>query len=128
MAITDCICEGYNSLYECTVVGGVATVWKGTTFDCSSTDNEVILFHSINSTSQPAEACNNGAIVGHAIEFETDTYTSQLTVQFSSELNGSTISCAHDNGVDTPVIGSTLLTITTGSYLYYIYVLSMEDF
>ena len=116
MATNDCTCQGYNLMYECNVIGGVATVWKGTIFDCSSSGNEVVIFHSINSTSQRPQVCNNGAITGHIIREENGIYTSQLMVQVGTESNRSTIICAQDTGVNTPVIGSTLLTITTGSY------------
>ena len=115
-AINDCTCPGYDSLYQCTVTGGIATIWKGTIVNCRSADNEVILLHNTNFTSLRAESCNNGAITGRAIRVENSTYTSQLIVRISTEMNGSTIDCAHDTGVGTPVIGSTLLTITKGGY------------
>ena len=114
-ALGDCTCPGYNSLYECTVTGGIATVWKGTAVNCQSADNEIILLHNTNFTSLRAETCNSGAITGQAIRVENGTYTSQLTVTVSAEMNGSTIVCAHDTGVDTPEIGSTLLIITKGA-------------
>ena len=117
MAINDCTCQGYNLTYECTVFGGAATVWKGTAFDCSSKNNEVVIFHSnnVNSISQRAETCNNGAITGRLIRAGSDSYTSQITVQFSNEINGTTVVCARDNGTVSPDIGSALLNITTGS-------------
>ena len=113
MNLNECTCPGYTSIYECTVFGGAATVWKGTVFDCPSTNNEVILFHGINFTSQ---TCNNKVITGRVIMVENGAYTSQLTVRVSTEMNGSIIECAHDTGITTPVIGSLLLTITTGVY------------
>ena len=114
MAINNCICPGYNSLYECTVTGGIATVWTGTAINCLLADNEIILSHNTNFTSLKAETCNSRAITGRAIKAENETYTSQLSVRVSPELDGSTIVCAHDTGADTTVIGSTLLTITQG--------------
>ena len=111
--VNDCTCPGYYSLYECTVTGGIATVWKGTAFNCPSNGNEIVLLHA--HSTESAETCNNGAIIGRVINTENVTHTSQLMVRVSPEMNGSTIVCAYDNGdMDTPVIDSTLLTITQG--------------
>ena len=122
-AINDCICPGYNSLYECTVTGGIATVWMGSVINCQLADNEIILSHNTNFTSLRAETCNSGAVTGRAIRAENETYISQLMVKVSTELNGSTIVCAHDTGVDTPMIGSTLLILTQGGYTIAIMIL-----
>ena len=113
-AVNDCTCLGYNSVYECAVTGGIATVWKGTALDCQSADNEVVLLHNTNSTSLTAETCNNGAITGRVIKVVNGTYTSQLVVSVGAEIDGSTIVCAQDTGMATPVIGSTVVTVTQG--------------
>ena len=109
--------------YNCTVSGSGATIWKGTEFDCSS-NNEIIILHSINYTSERPKTRNNGAIIGRAIGAENDSYTSQLTVQISDELNGTTIVCVHDNGTDSVEIGSAILSVTTGTvaivYIYFV--------
>ena len=103
--------------YECTVSGSGsgATIWKGTAFDCSLISNEFVIFHDINYTSQKPQTCNNGAIIGQVVRAENDSYTSQITIQVSDELNGTTVVCAHDNGTDSVEIGSAILNITTGS-------------
>ena len=113
MAVNDCTCQGHNVRYECTVSGSGATIWKGTEFDCSS-NNEIIILHSINYTSERPKTCNNGAIVGRAVRTENDSYMSQLTVHISDELNDTTVVCVHDNGTDSVEIGSAVLSITTG--------------
>ena len=105
--------------YQCTVSGSGATVWKGTAFDCSLSSNEFVIFHDINYTSQKPQTCNNGAIIGQVVRAENDSYMSQITVQVSDELNGTTVVCAHDNGTDTIEIGSAILNITTGSAANY---------
>ena len=115
-AINDCTCPGYNSLYECTVIMGIATVWKGTAFNCQSAGNEIVLLHNTNFTSLRTETCNSGVISGRIIRANNGIYTSQLVVRVSVEMNGSTVVCAHDTGVNTPVIGSKLLTIVEGRY------------
>ena len=68
----DCTCLGCNQIYECQVLGEGATFWKGTAFDCLVTNNEIILFHSINSTSQ--RECNNGAVTGRLIHADNNFY------------------------------------------------------
>ena len=107
-------------MYECTVVGNGVTVWKGIAFaDCSSIKNELIIFHSTSDTIEMSECCNNGAIVGCDIRAENGSYTSQITIRVSDELNGTTVVCAHDNGTNTIEIGSAILNITAGSYCCY---------
>ena len=47
MILDDCqLCQGHNLTYECTVVGGGATVWKGTAFDCPLADDEIVRLYS----------------------------------------------------------------------------------
>ena len=57
--------------------------------------------------------------MGHVVKAENGTYTSQLRILVGDEMNRSTISCAHDSGMATSLIGSTLLIITTGEYVQY---------
>ena len=103
--------------YECTVFGNGITIWKGTAFDCSLTNNELAIFHTINFTSQRPLPCNNGAIVGRAVRAENGSYTSQIIIQVSNEFNGTTVVCAHDNGTNSTDIGSAILNITQGTYM-----------
>ena len=108
---SNCICEGYKQVYECRVTG--VTLWTGTAFVCDSSSNELILLQSISGT----KVCNNGAIFGQIIRVENDTYVSQLTVSIGAETvtNSMNISCFRENGSSTTLIGSSLLTITTGN-------------
>ena len=106
--------------YECTVVGGGATIWKGTALDCPLADDEIIIFHRANYTSQRPQTCNDGAITGRALSTENDTYTSQLNIQVNDVetliIKNTTVVCAHDNGTHTMEIGSAILNnnIMTG--------------
>jgi hypothetical protein len=64
--------------------------------------------------------CSDGAIIGCAIgPAENDSYTSQITVLVSDELNGETVVCAHDNGTNFTEIGSAILNIMTGIIVCY---------
>ena len=111
---SDCTCEGYNVTYQCTVVGQGATIWGGSAFRCSSTNNEITLFN----TDRMGESrkCNDGKISGFSLTAENNSYTSQLNVLVSSEMIGRTIGCFHDRGGSTAEIGSSNLMITAGRY------------
>ena len=111
---SNCACEGYKQVYECRVTG--VTLWTGSAFVCSSSSNELTLLKS----NSDMRVCNNGAIVGRIIRVENDTYVSQLTVLVSAETVNMNICCLHENGSSTKLIGSSLLTTTTGNTCYYI--------
>ena len=43
--LSECTCIGYTITFECTVLsgfGGATVVWKGSAFDCTRSDNEVV--------------------------------------------------------------------------------------
>lgn len=118
MMLNSCTCPGHNQVYECTVVGEGATIWKGTAFECAATNNEIVLFHEYsNGMSSNQRACNNGTIIGRIIRAENGTYTSQVTVVVRPEMASRSIQCIYDS-IDgtTTEIGSAILAITTGSY------------
>ena len=115
--LSGCTCPGYTSAYECTVLSGFggATVWKGSAFDCTTSDNEIVLLHSrFQQDARTHKTCNNGSITGEAIKVEENYYTSQLHVTVSLDMIGKSIECAND-GV-TMIIGSSIVTITKGMY------------
>ena len=112
VAISNCTCDGYDQVYECRITGSGATVWNGTAFNCPATGNEILFLHSSSDTDK---TCNDGAIRGHIIRDENNTYVSQLTVLISAEMIGTTISCFHDSRGTQSLIGSSLLTLTTGN-------------
>ena len=41
----DCVCPGNTLVFECTIVGAIATVWKGNFFNCPS--NSIVLRHRV---------------------------------------------------------------------------------
>lgn len=90
LATADCVCPGENATYECTVHGGVLTVWSGSVFDdgCS-----ILLNHSQFESGDEDGVCNNGTVVARGIRKENNYYTSQLTIFVSSNLTGRTIEC-----------------------------------
>ena len=80
-------------------------------FDCPERGNEITLFHNNNST---VGVCNDGEITARIIRVENDTYTSQLTVNISSELVGQNITCANDTGTELSEVGSIVVNTTDG--------------
>ena len=89
-------CPGDVLTTECAIMGGGLTVWQGTAFQCVSTSNKIILRHSgFGVSHNPAGSCNDGTIVAWALGVVNDSYTSQLNVTVSLELNNTTVECWH---------------------------------
>ena len=109
--IDDCICPGQRVTYECTVVGGVVTVWSGTIMEI---DCEIILRHYIIYLNS-YRTCNNGAVIGQGVEVNNNCFTSQLTVLLTPDLNQRTIRCSVVTGDEIIAIGVAQLLFTTGS-------------
>ena len=113
--ISECICEGYSAVYECTVEGPGSTVWKGGSFrDCPN--NRITLFHS-QFRSGTNGTCNAGSVVGRSVRVEGSCYTSQLNIITSPDVVGTTIFCAYDDGLNEMDIGNSTVTLTTGTIL-----------
>ena len=75
---SDCICPGHTLTFECTVMRGVGTVWRGSALNCNSGNNEIFLHDGAhgNGLEEPIIGCNNGNIVGQVVETENGSYTS----------------------------------------------------
>ena len=112
------MCPGHELRLECTVVGGILTVWTGSAFDCLNLPNEIILHHS-RFEGEKFKVCNNRTI-GHSINTTSDSdgikYISQLIIQLDEsgtlDLEGRTVECVHDNGTDDIVIGTYVISYT----------------
>ena len=117
VVLSDCVCPGHELRLECTVVGGIATHWTGSAFDCTTSNNEIYLFHS-RFQNGPSRGCNNGRIIGRSINttFDSDgiKYISQLIIQLDENgtLEGRTVECAQDNGLIITVIGMHTINYT----------------
>ena len=110
----DCTCPEDILVLTCIVDGGVITLWRGTAFSCPTTNNEILLRHTLIASRTASGACNNGAIVGRGLGEEDNVYTSQLNVTVSSDLNSQTIECAYDDGIRTNVVFTTVITVLSG--------------
>ena len=90
-------------------------MWKGSAFNCRSSSDGITLLHSrYNLSGGTDDECNNGAIVGQSLRVEDNYYTSQLSVTITPDMTGRSITCIHDNGTATDIIG--WQTITTGIF------------
>ena len=94
-------------------------MWKGSAFNCTMSDNEIVLLHSrFEQDVRTHKTCNNGTITGEAIKVEERYYTSQLHVTVGLDMIGESIECANDDGVTMP-IGSSTIAITTGRSFFH---------
>ena len=103
-------------LYECTVSGVGATIWRGEAFDCPGTNKEIQLLHGTNSIRE----CNGGNITGSLTSTQPNErfHTSQLRVRVGPDTNGTTIVCIHDDGAgNISEVGSAALNITSGTHV-----------
>lgn len=92
---------------------GQATFWTGTAFDCSSTNNMIILSHQF-SADGTYRICNNGAIVARILPIADNNYNSQLNVTITPKTLGKTVECHHDDGHTSMLVFSSEIP-TTGS-------------
>ena len=97
-----CTCLGQELTFECTVDGDGATYWQGSALqECSNqVHDRVIIRHSQHHTQQNTtqECGSTGTVVGTPVSAVNMSYTSQLTINVSQNLNGSTIECVSDRG------------------------------
>ena len=120
---TNCSCPGDILIYECTIVGGLSTVWKGSAlFECC--DQEITLLHSTFNDSyigvNKSCHCFDRDIVLQIVKTHdnnSNVYTSQLKINGSLRTAGD-IECLMDNGtqeqlIDRKTIPSGSMTVMT---------------
>ena len=109
-----CTCLGQELTFECTVDGDGATYWQGSALQECPNQNRVIIRHSQHHTRQSTtEECGpTGTVVGTPVSAINMSYTSQLTINVSQHLNGSTIECVSDRGRS---LQSSKILLSTGT-------------
>ena len=125
---------GYTATYQCIAPGnGHTTKWNGSKFNCPPGNNRIILRHRhVNFTHQKIDGTYGycDGFFGQILPMEGDNnqYLSQLMVNVTSKLNGTTIKCVHENVTNNmrSEIGQAQLTLTTGSYNYYIIIICYQ--
>ena len=95
-------------------MGGIATLWRGTAFDCPLDDSEITLRHSQFASNQAFQTCNNGDVVGRGLDVTNNCYTSQLNITVRENLNNKTVQCAFISSEGTRIIGESVLSVVSG--------------
>ena len=113
----NCLCPDgiVTVVFVCSVSGGVATVWRGSIFNCQG--SEIILRHSAFDNGVTG-SCNDGNIVTYNIDITNNTYISQLNVIVSPEMHNGTVECIQDKiDLTSATVGAyTLILNATGIY------------
>ena len=108
---------GYTATYQCTAAGNGVTIWQGKdSFNCPR--NRIVLRHENFIRPHGAYGDCNG-FIGQSLPYmKGDNYSSQLTVNVTPKLNGTTIECQYENLTtnERSEIGRTQLILTTGIY------------
>ena len=107
----DCVCPEAILVCVCSVSGGVATIWKGSIFNCPHIGNMIILRHRDTET----RICNDGAAVAYSAGVMDNIYSSQLNITVSPEMHNGTVECIQDLPNATSVaVGTYTLRLATG--------------
>ena len=104
--ISECACLSQNVTYQCTVCGGLFTVWKFPNTGCS----DITLRHA-NFSAKITIECGNIRATGEGLYEDNDCYTSELMVLVRPSI---TIECAVDDGTAERVINTSELIISSG--------------
>ena len=107
------VCPEDIIVFDCSVSGGVATVWKGSIFNCRAGGNQIVLRHHNNFEHGVSGTCNDGDIVAYSSEVTNNSYNSQLNVTVTPEMHNGTVECIQDD-INETFVGTCTLIITTG--------------
>ena len=113
--ISTSVCQGDILTFNCTVNGGVSTVWQGSAFKCIQTNNEIVLLHSRSNTSNDSGSCDDGDIAAYAVLYSNrDEYFSEINVTPTSPFTVSsfTVVCFKDNGTNAIVVSNWTVSIS----------------
>ena len=106
-----CACPGDVLTFTCSVIGGNATIWGGSAFDCAG--NEITLRHRGFIDGTARGECNDGAILGQSLPVIGNCHTSKLNVTITTGLNNKTVECYLDSVMQR--IGQSLIKVA-GKY------------
>ena len=109
----DCICPEDVVAFDCSVSGGLATIWRGSIFNCPNSGNQIILRHR-NFENGVSGGCNDGEIVAYGSEITNKSYSSQLYVTVSPEMHNGTVECIQWGAETSAGTSTCTLILTTG--------------
>ena len=107
------VCPEDIVVFVCSVSGGVATVWRGSIFNCPSSGSQIVLRHH-NFENGTSSMCNDGEIVAFSSEVTNNRYSSQLNVTVTPEMHNGTVECIQDDFNET-IISTCTLILATGT-------------
>jgi hypothetical protein len=111
----DCICPEDVVVFVCNVSGGVATVWRGSIFNCPTSGNQILFRHNIlKNEDEVSGTCNDGDIIAYSSEVTNNKYSSRLNVTVSSEMHNGTVECIQQDFNEVS-IGTCTLILATGT-------------
>ena len=113
--ISDCICPEDVVVFVCSVSGGVATIWRGSIFNCPSNGNQIVLRHR-NFENGVSGKCNDGEIIAYSSEITNNSYSSRLNVSVTPEMHNGTVECIQpQEGFTETSAGICTLILATGT-------------
>ena len=107
------VCPENIAVFDCSVSGGVATVWRGSIFNCRG--NQIVLRHH-NFVHETSGTCNDRDIIAYSSEVTNNSYSSRLNVTVTPEMHNGTVECIQDDFNET-LVGICTLIFTTGIYV-----------
>ena len=115
----DCICPEDVVVFVCSVSGGLATVWRGSIFNCPNSGNQILLRHH-NFENGTSRTCNDGKIVAYSSKVINNSYySSRLNVTVSPEMHNGTVECIQGGFTETSA-GTCTLILATGTYKHIV--------
>jgi hypothetical protein len=111
---TLCTCVDDRLIFNCSVVGGTTTIWRGSAFNCPLDGSEITLRHSLFVTNQAIGICNDGDISGRGLGAVNNCYTSQLNVTVRESFNNKTVQCIFNSNEGMRIISESVLRVVSG--------------
>ena len=112
----NCLCPDDVLTFLCNVSDGVATVWKGSIFDCPNIENQIVLRHSRFKEGISVPCNDHRKVIAYSIESTNNSYISQLNVTVSPEMQNLTVECIQDGpGTNVTSIGACPFKLTFAS-------------
>ena len=111
--ISSCTCPETVLVFECTVDGDGGTYWQGTALEECPRSRILIRHSQFENGFSVNETCgNNGTVIVRTTSAVNNSYTTELIISVSEQLNGSRIECTSDSGRR---IGSIPITLSSRS-------------
>ena len=112
--LTSCTCPGHEIVFECIIDDGTTTIWQGTALEECESGNLLLRHSQFNESygySRNTTCGTIGQVTGRAVSAENQIYISQLALNFSQSLNGSTVQC----GSATDLVNNSFSTVLISS-------------